>query len=75
MQEAVSRAMDDKGHAQALPMTLDLDLDRKLRKGKNASSTVRDALAKWFESSEGKKWKEERDAIFGSDAKSTDASL
>ena len=72
MQEAVSQAMDDKGHVQALPMTL--GLDRKLRKGKNASSTVRDALAKWFESPEGKKWKEERDAIFGSDAKSTTAS-
>lgn len=50
------------GQVQSVSFTT--QIDRKLRKGAAASSTIRTALATWLESDDGKRWQEQRKLLF-----------
>ena len=67
MREAVATAVNAQtGVVSSLSMAL--PLDRTIRKGRAANSTIRDKLGSWLQSHDGKQWQAEREAIFGSDA-------
>ena len=67
MKNAVDAAVNAHGEVEALPMNV--ALDRKMRKGQSANSTVQAALKKWLEGPDGKQWNQEREEIFGREEK------